>query len=69
MEEEKEYDYDTLVGTLRDVFDALEVISHLAEKCLDHPNSKEHRTWRIGLLQVLAAIQEQVAEAIAEDCE
>ena len=65
-------EYDTLwdeniqlYTTLRDTFDALEVIVDLTHKVIDHPEAKEHHIWRKGLLQALAAVQEQVAETIA----
>jgi hypothetical protein len=41
------------------------MIVDLTHKCLDHPEAKEHRIWRNGLLQALATVQEQVAETIA----
>ena len=72
MNEEELAEYDTiwdeniqLYTTLRDTFDAMEMIVDLTNKCLDHPEAKEHRIWRNGLLQALAAVQEQVAETIA----
>lgn len=72
MNKEELEEYDTLwdeniqlYTTLGDTFDALEMIVDLTHKCLDHPEAKEHRIWRNGLLQALAAVQEQVAETIA----
>jgi hypothetical protein len=72
MNKEELAEYDTLwdeniqlYTTLRDTFDALEVIVDLTHKCLDHSEAKEHLIWRNGLLQALATVQEQVAETIS----
>ena len=66
MEEEKEYD-EELYNTLCEVFEAHESMANLLDECLDHPNSKEHRIWRRGLLDMLAVIQEKVADTIAKE--